>query len=52
MPMYENMNTDIPGFTLNLGTHKKNPGSKNCVNRGYLICSWKGRKIGENKKPR
>ena len=37
---------DIPRFTLLMWGHtQKKHGSKNCVNRGYLVV-LKGRKIG------
>ena len=32
-------------YAVNVGTLEKNCGSKNCVNRGYLVV-LKGRKIG------
>ena len=32
-------------YAVNVGTQNKNRGSKNCVNRGYLVV-LKGRKIG------
>ena len=25
---------------VNVGTQKQNRGSKNCVNRGYLVCTY------------
>ena len=34
------------GIRVNVGTHKKTVESKNPVNRGFLVFSTKGEKIG------
>ena len=32
-------------YAVNVGTHKKDAESENCINRGYLVVHTKGRKI-------